>query len=212
MVILTARELQIMQWVKRRAENYRWRKQKQMNANISIRRCLQATFFGVLLSLALLLSLTVQATPAAAQQPDQDDANKPAAQQPDNDNMNRPAAPKPDTGDRNQPAAGKSDTDKPQAREPDKDEMNRPAAQRPERDISRSELADWDQFLDKHPEIDNDLKKNPSLVDDQSYLTKHPDLKAFLESHPGVRQQLKKNANTFMKREQKYEKHEPQKH
>jgi len=181
-----------------------------MNVNILMRRCLQATFFGALLSLALPLSLTTQATPAAAQQPDKDDANKPAAQQPDNDNMNRPAANKPDTGDRNQPAVEKPDTDKPQPQEPDKDEMNRPAAQRSERNISRTELANWDQFLDKHPEIDNDLKKNPSLVDDQSYLSKHPDLKTFLENHPGVRQQVKKNA-ALMKREQKYEKNEPQK-
>jgi hypothetical protein len=178
-----------------------------MTLNILSRHSLREAFFDALLSLSLLLLLTVLAVPVPAQQTDKDDPNQPAAQQPDNDNMNRPAAQKPDKGDVNKTPATKSENDKPQGQEPDKDEMNRPVARPAEREINRTELSAWDQFLNKHPEIDNDLKKNPSLVDDQSYLGKHLDLKTFLENHPAVRQQVKKNA-AWMKREQKSEKNE----
>ena len=56
-----------------------------------------------------------------------------------------------------------------------------------------------------------DLTKNPSLIDDPSYLNNHPHLKEFLEQHPNTRAQLKQHPKMFMNREQRYEKSEDQK-
>lgn len=75
---------------------------------------------------------------------------------------------------------------------------------------TRSEMRNFDQYLDKHQDVRNDLAKNPNLVDDPSYLAKHPHLKAFLEQHPNTRAELKQNPGAFMKSENAYEKSENQ--
>src|SRR5207244_2951953 len=73
-------------------------------------------------------------------------------------------------------------------------------------DITRQELNNFDNFLDTHPAINNDLKSNPALVKDSAYLSAHPELKQFLENHPGVREEIRENPDGFMKRERKFEK------
>jgi S1-C subfamily serine protease len=48
-----------------------------------------------------------------------------------------------------------------------------------------SDLKDFDKFLDAHPDILPDLKRDPTLIIDPNYLAAHPDLKRFLTAHPG---------------------------
>src|SRR5262245_60811814 len=69
------------------------------------------------------------------------------------------------------------------------------------RDITRQELQNFDGFLDQHPNIEQDLKKNPKLLNDATYLSAHPDLKQFLDTHPGVRAEASENPRIFMNRE-----------
>lgn len=47
------------------------------------------------------------------------------------------------------------------------------------------DLKDFDKFLDDHPGIVPDLKRDPALLTDQDYLAGHPELKQFLTNHPG---------------------------
>lgn len=79
------------------------------------------------------------------------------------------------------------------------------------KDITKSELRNWDDYLDKHRDVQRDLAKNPNLIDDPAYLNKHPHLKEFLEHHPNTREELKENPKAFMHREQRYEKAENKK-
>jgi hypothetical protein len=65
--------------------------------------------------------------------------------------------------------------------------------------------------LDKHPDVQRDLSKNPKLMDDPAYLNKHPHLKEFLEKHPNTREQLAENPQAFTHRENRYEKGENKK-
>src|ERR1700752_2014138 len=58
-------------------------------------------------------------------------------------------------------------------------------------DITRQELARFDQFLDDHREIAEQLRKDPSLVDNQDHERNHPELQRYLEDHPVIREQLK---------------------
>src|SRR5215469_6017437 len=77
-----------------------------------------------------------------------------------------------------------------------------------DRDITRRELASFDKFLDGHREIAEQVRKNPSLVDNQQFLKDHPALQAYVQQHPEVREELKENPNAFMSAENRYERNE----
>jgi phage-related protein len=75
-------------------------------------------------------------------------------------------------------------------------------------DITREELANMDRFLDSHPEIAEQLQKNPSLINNKEWLASHPQLVEFLQSHPGVREEFSENPAAFMRRENIFDRHE----
>jgi hypothetical protein len=170
-----------------------------MDQNILTRRSLRATIFATALS--LVLCLLVLAVPYQAAAQSSNDANRPAAQQPDND-RNQPAVQKPDRDDMSPTATQDRDQDR------DRDRDNAASGQRSDKDTTRAEVRNFDKFLDSHPEIAEDLAKNPSLVNNQEFVNKHPDLKEFLQSHPGVREEVKENPQAFMRRERQFESHE----
>jgi hypothetical protein len=72
-------------------------------------------------------------------------------------------------------------------------------------DITRGELDRFDNYLDSHPDVAKDLRKNPSLVNDSVFVNSHPGLKDFLKDHPGVREEIKENPQQFMNRERRFE-------
>ena len=41
-------------------------------------------------------------------------------------------------------------------------------------DVTRQELAQFDRFLDGHRETAQQLRNNPSLVNDRQFIDKHP--------------------------------------
>jgi hypothetical protein len=65
-------------------------------------------------------------------------------------------------------------------------------------------LARFDQFLDSHREIADQLRKTPSLVDDPQFLQSHPELNTYLQDHPSVKQQISERPDTFMSLEDRY--------
>jgi hypothetical protein len=77
-----------------------------------------------------------------------------------------------------------------------------------DRDRERRELASFDQFLDTHRETSEQLRKNPSLADNQQFLKDHPALQSYLQDHPVVRQQLRQDPDAFMQREARYDRRE----
>jgi len=80
------------------------------------------------------------------------------------------------------------------------------AAQNPNPDITRRELQNFDNFLDTHPAVDQELTKNPRLIEDPSYIAAHPELKTFLGDHPDVREEMKETPRFFMHREEQFDK------
>jgi phage-related protein len=76
---------------------------------------------------------------------------------------------------------------------------------RPDRDVNRQELANMDRFMDSHPEIAEQLRKDPSLVDNKNFVKGHPALQEFLANHPGVREEYKENPNAFIHQEQRFD-------
>jgi phage-related protein len=77
-------------------------------------------------------------------------------------------------------------------------------------DITRQGLAQFDQFLDSHREIAEQVRQNPSLVNNDEFVKGHPALQSFMQQHPAVREELKENPNAFMHQEARYDRHEDQ--
>ena len=75
----------------------------------------------------------------------------------------------------------------------------------PNPDLRRQQLAEMDRFLDKNPDVDAQLRKQPDLILNQTYLSQHPDLQAFINDHPQLKEEFRENPNYFMYRENRYD-------
>ena len=71
-------------------------------------------------------------------------------------------------------------------------------------DVTRRDLARFDQFLDSHREIAEQLRRTPSLIDDPQFLQGHPALSTYLQDHPSVKQEVSAQPDTFMRLERQY--------
>jgi phage-related protein len=72
-------------------------------------------------------------------------------------------------------------------------------------DVTNQEVVTLDRFLDRHQDIAKSLEKKPELVNERGYLKHHRDLDEFLTEHPAVREELKENPASFMRRENRLE-------
>jgi hypothetical protein len=84
-------------------------------------------------------------------------------------------------------------------------DATRPA---PDREINHGDLARFDQFLDSHREIAEQLRKDPSLAGNKRFLKDHPELQNYLRQNPQIRDALKDDPNTFMSAEERFERNE----
>jgi len=75
-------------------------------------------------------------------------------------------------------------------------------------DTTHAQLARMDQFLDSHPEIAEQLRKDPGLMKSDEFTKSHPALQEFLQQHPGIRQEVSENPNAFMRQEQRFDRRE----
>ena len=75
-------------------------------------------------------------------------------------------------------------------------------------DATRQELSRFDQFLDGHREIAEQLKKDPSLANNSQFLKSHPALQSYLQEHPGISSQLRNDPNEFIRQETQYDRRE----
>lgn len=53
-------------------------------------------------------------------------------------------------------------------------------------------------YLDKHPEVSQQLARNPGLADNPQYLSAHPGLQGYLEAHPEIHNDLRYHPDRFM--------------
>jgi uncharacterized protein YukE len=74
-----------------------------------------------------------------------------------------------------------------------------------DRDTTKRELGSFDSFMDGHPEIAEQLRKDPSLVQDKTFVANHPDLQKYLQDHPGVNEEIRENPDAFMHQERRFE-------
>src|SRR6266571_3460274 len=75
-------------------------------------------------------------------------------------------------------------------------------------DTTRGEIASFDRFMDSHPEMAEQLRRDPSLVTNDEFVKNHPALQEYLQQHPGVREEITENPNRFMRQEQRFDRRE----
>lgn len=63
----------------------------------------------------------------------------------------------------------------------------------------KSDMASFEDFLDRHAAVAKQLEANPSLIRNQDYLEDHPELVAFLKDNAGIREALLSRPQAFMK-------------
>lgn len=64
--------------------------------------------------------------------------------------------------------------------------------------VSRYELDTFDHLLDMHREAAAELRNDPALADDHSFLLQHADFREFFEDHPHLRENLKRQPWAFL--------------
>ncbi len=66
-------------------------------------------------------------------------------------------------------------------------------------------LANTDHYLDQHPEVAQQLNKDPRLIDNRQYVDNHPGLHEVLNTHPDARRQWESHPYKFIHREDRYD-------
>jgi hypothetical protein len=70
--------------------------------------------------------------------------------------------------------------------------------------ITSRDIAEMNQFLDSHPEIREQLRKDPSLIDNRGWVADHPALQEYLQNHRQMADAFRANPNLFMRDEDHY--------
>ena len=125
----------------------------------------------------------------------------------DNDNPDRDRDARNDNDARDRDAHADNDRDR-DARRDNDNRYNQHDADDRDRDARRDELANFDHYLDSHRETAEQIRKDPSLVNNDEFVKSHPSLQSYLQQHPGVRTALKDNPNAFMQQEARYDQNE----
>jgi hypothetical protein len=66
-------------------------------------------------------------------------------------------------------------------------------------------VANSDRYLDRHPEVAEQLDRNPKLIDNREYMERHPELREFLRNHPNARTAWKSHPYRFERRQDRYD-------
>jgi hypothetical protein len=65
-------------------------------------------------------------------------------------------------------------------------------------------LANTDRYFDQHPDVQEQINRNPKLIDNPQFVESHPGLDQFLHNHPYARQQWQSHPYRYMHREDQY--------
>jgi len=66
-------------------------------------------------------------------------------------------------------------------------------------DLNVQMLRDFGNVKQSDPKIATDVARNPEVVADATYVTRHPALQAFLEKYPAARAEIVSNPGNFVK-------------
>jgi hypothetical protein len=73
------------------------------------------------------------------------------------------------------------------------------------RDRDQRDVANFDRFLDGHREISEQVRKDPSLLDNPEFVRNHPALESYFRDNPGVRDEIRQDPRAFMHQEDAFD-------
>ncbi|MGA7872217.1 MAG: hypothetical protein WCA22_15125 [Candidatus Binatus sp.] len=65
-------------------------------------------------------------------------------------------------------------------------------------DIAMQKLQTWGAFASAHPKIARELAYKPSLINNDGYAKKHPELADFFSAHPDIREAMAANPGNYV--------------
>jgi hypothetical protein len=65
-------------------------------------------------------------------------------------------------------------------------------------DLDMQKLQTWSNFAAQHPNIARSLAYNSSLITDDGYARKHPELGEFFSAHPEIRDAMAENPGNYV--------------
>ena len=64
-------------------------------------------------------------------------------------------------------------------------------------DIDMQKLQTWGSFASEHPDVARALAYRPSLINNDSYTQKHPELGEFFSAHPDIREAMAEDPGNY---------------
>jgi hypothetical protein len=68
--------------------------------------------------------------------------------------------------------------------------------------LTRVQLDHFDSYLNQHPGLAAEIRKNPKLLDNPDFLANHRQFQVFLAAHPGLEAQILQHPAWFMTRDE----------
>jgi hypothetical protein len=65
-------------------------------------------------------------------------------------------------------------------------------------DIDMAKLQTWSAFASQHPDIAHTLAYHPSLINNDGYVKKHPELAEFFSAHPDIREAMAEDPGNYV--------------
>jgi hypothetical protein len=79
-----------------------------------------------------------------------------------------------------------------------------------DRDVRNRNLAEFQKFAGAHPEIAEQLRKDPALVKSRGFVNGYPEFRTFLQQHPELSSEMRQNPDAFMQQENRFDGHADQ--
>jgi hypothetical protein len=72
-------------------------------------------------------------------------------------------------------------------------------------DADRDRMARFHDFCDKHPEIAEQIRHNPALMNDRDFVDHHDALRVYFQQYPDDRDQVRRDPNAFIAAEVRFD-------
>lgn len=67
-------------------------------------------------------------------------------------------------------------------------------------DLNMARYKAWDDFQNSHPGLVRELRHNPKLLRDQSFINRHSQLKDLFQANSGMREDMERNPGNYLAR------------
>ncbi|HEY6293143.1 MAG TPA: hypothetical protein VI455_16450 [Terriglobia bacterium] len=78
--------------------------------------------------------------------------------------------------------------------------------------VDQTQTKSYDDFMHSHPQVAEQVKKDPSLANNAEFIQSHPQYEQYLKDHPDIKTDLQQHPEHFLNRAATYNEHHPAPH